>query len=163
MSASTSGCRPQDGSSRTSADRDRGEHRRRQEAQGHAVEQPAVALVQPPGAVRVRHERLEAEQEAHAEDGQGEEQDAADADRANRFRAQRSDDDRVHQPHRHPPDLGEDDRTRELQHRPQLVAKRHTLHYDRPKAHGTRLGDRAPGRGSGLRAEAGTPVLVRVM
>ncbi len=98
-----------------------------------------MALVQPPGAVRVRHQRLEAEQETHAEDREGEKQDAADADRANRFRAQRSDDDRVHQSHRHPPDLGENDGARELQHRPQLIAKRHSPHYDRHKAHGTRL------------------------
>ena len=108
-----------------------------------------MALVQPPGAVGVRHQRLEAEQQTHAEDGQGEEQDAADADRADRLRAQRSDDDRVHQPHRHPADLGEDDRARERQHRPQLVAKRHALHY-------IRLGGSRPAAGGSRRRGCGS-------
>jgi hypothetical protein len=42
--------------------------RRREQRQVHAVAQPAMALVQLTGAERLRHERVEAEKQAHAED-----------------------------------------------------------------------------------------------
>ena len=42
---------------------------------------------------------------------------------------ERADDDRVDDAHRHPADLGEHDRARQREHRPQFVAIRHALHY----------------------------------
>ena len=49
--------------------------------------------------------------------------DAADADRADRLGAERADHQRVDQPHRHPPELGEDDGHRQREHRAEFLAE----------------------------------------
>ena len=48
---------------------DEEEQRREHQREHDAASQPGQALVQPPGAVRLRHERVEAEQQAHGEHG----------------------------------------------------------------------------------------------
>jgi len=102
-----------------------GERRGDEEAETDAVDQPTVALVQPAGPVRVRDERLEAEQEAHPEDRHGLEQDAADADGTNGRGAERPDDDGVHDRHGDPADLGEHHRPGQGHHPSQFVSPRH--------------------------------------
>jgi hypothetical protein len=84
------------------------------------VEQPPVALVEPPGAVGLRHERVEAEQDPQAEDRQGHEETAADADGADGFRTEAADHERVDHAHEHPAEFGEHDRRGKAQHRAEL-------------------------------------------
>ena len=67
------------------------------------------------GAERLRHERVEAEKHAHAEDGGREEQDAAKPHGANGLRCEPADHERVDDAHEHPAELGDDDRPGERQ------------------------------------------------
>ena len=103
------------------------EGRRQQQCQGDAVAQPRTALVETPGAVRLRHQRVEAEQQAHAEHGVGEVNGVADAHRADRGGPERAHHDRVDHAHRHPAELGEDHGSRDPQHGFELVANQEGL------------------------------------
>ena len=60
-----------------------GEHRNGdQRAQPHAIDQPAVALVEPGRTKRLGDQRIESEQQAHRKDRDGEEEHAGEADGA---------------------------------------------------------------------------------
>jgi hypothetical protein len=100
-------------------------HDRHRQARAHrqAVHEPAVAVAVVAGAVGLRHERVEAQQQAHAEDGDGHVNRGADAGRADGRRAERRHHDGVHDTHRHPPQFGEHDRQRQAQHRGQFGAE----------------------------------------
>ncbi len=101
-----------------------GERHRGEQPEPQALPQPAPAGVVVAGAVGLRDDRVEAEQDAHAAGGQGEEQDAGEADAADGFRPERADHQRVDDAHRHPADLGEDDRPGEAPERPELAPPR---------------------------------------
>ncbi|MFI5179752.1 MAG: hypothetical protein ACHQO8_14370 [Vicinamibacterales bacterium] len=62
----------------------------------------------------------EPEEEAHAEDGDRVEQAAANADGAERLGPDAADEHGVDEPHRHPPELGDDDRAGETQESAEL-------------------------------------------
>ena len=83
--------------------------------QPHAAVQPAAAFGFVAGAVCLRDVGVEAEHQAHAENGDGREHATAESGRADRCRAERADHHRVHDPHHHPADLGEDDGAGEFQ------------------------------------------------
>ena len=76
------------------------------------------------GAVGLRHQRVEPEQQAHPEDGEGDVQRVADAGGADRRRSERRDHDRVDDAHAHPAELGQHDRHRQTQHRAQVPSGR---------------------------------------
>ena len=97
---------------------------RRQHRQVDAVAQPAMTLAQVAGAVGLRHEGVEPEQHAHAEDRGREIQDAAQADRADGFGREPADHQRVDDAHEHPAKLGHDDRPGQAQRRQQIAANR---------------------------------------
>ena len=82
-----------------------------------------MTVVDAPRAVRLRDERIEPEQQAHREHGDREEQHAREANRADRGGAEGTDHQRVHDPHRHPADLGDHDRGGERQHRAEFVTQ----------------------------------------
>jgi hypothetical protein len=99
------------------------------------------------GAVGLRHDGVEAEQHAHAAGGQREEQDAGEADAGDRFRTERPDHQRVDDAHRHPADLGEDDRPGEAAQRLQFVSpvRRRAQRRRHGRGHPTII----PGEGAG--------------
>ena len=82
-----------------------------------------MAFLEAAGAERVRHQRVEPQQQPHREHDDGREHRAADADGPDRLRAEPPDHQRVDDAHRHPTELGEDDRHREHEHRPELGAQ----------------------------------------
>ena len=82
---------------------------RESQSQPDAVAQPAAALAAGAGAVRLRNEGVESEQQAHSEYAEREEERAADADRADRLRAEPPHHGNVDELHRHPAHLGDDD------------------------------------------------------
>ena len=87
------------------------------------MQQPAMTLVEPAGAKCLRHQRVEPEQHPHAEDADGDEQRAAEADRADRFGPEGPDHERVDHAHGHPSELGDHDRRRQREHRTELGAE----------------------------------------
>ena len=91
-----------------------------QDGEREAVKQPPVTLVDAPRAERLRHERVESEQQSHPEEADGGEHAAAEARRADGLRAERPDHQRVDDAHAHPADFGEDDGDRELEQIAQL-------------------------------------------
>jgi hypothetical protein len=97
-----------------------GQRHRGEQPEPQALPQPAPAGVVIAGAVGLRHDGVEAEQDAHAAGGQGEEQDAGEADAADGFRPERADHQRVDDAHRHPADLGQDDGPGEAPERPKF-------------------------------------------
>ncbi len=99
---------------------DRQGHQRRQR---QAVEQPAVAVADVAGAERLRHQRVEAEQHAHAEDGNGDVQGGAHAHGADRLGSERPDHQRVDHAHGHPAKLGHHHGDGEAEHGDQFGAK----------------------------------------
>ena len=101
-----------------------GERHRGEQSEPQALPQPAPAGVVIAGAEGLRDDRVEAEQDPHAAGDQGEEQDAGEADAADGFRPERADHQRVDDAHRHPADLGQDDRPGEAPERPELAPPR---------------------------------------
>jgi molybdopterin molybdotransferase len=85
--------------------------------------EPSVALVFVARAVRLRHERVEPQQEAHGEDADAHEDRRPEADRADGFGADPPHHQRIHHPHRHPAQLRENDGERETEHRPEFLAE----------------------------------------
>jgi hypothetical protein len=85
------------------------------------VNEPAVALVRPAGPERLRHERVETEEQPHSENGDGKEGVGADAGRADRLGAEPAHREGVDDPHSDPAKLAEHDRTREREHRAELA------------------------------------------
>jgi len=73
-------------------------------------------------AVRLRDERVEAEQQPHREHTDRDEQHAAEADGTNRVRTKASDHQRIHDPHRHPSELRHHHGRGERQHRTEFAA-----------------------------------------
>ena len=103
------------------------------DGQDQAVQQPAVAVAVIAGAVGLRHQRVEPEQQAHAEDREGDVDRVADAGGADRRRSERRDHDRVDDAHAHPAELGQHDGHRQTQHRAKF----------RPEGRGHRDNDEA--------------------
>ena len=81
---------------------------------------PPGAVIEPVRAVRLGHERIEAEHDAHSEDRDRDEERAAHPDGANRRRPQRADHDGVDDSHAHPADLRQDHGAGEPQRGEQL-------------------------------------------
>jgi hypothetical protein len=79
-----------------------------------------VRVAHAAGAVRVRNDVVEAEEEAAAEDRDREEEISADAHRTDRRGANAAGEHGVDDPHRHPADLGDDYGTGEARQRAQL-------------------------------------------
>ena len=86
-------------------------------ASATAVNEPAMAILEVAGAERLRDQGVEPEQQPHREDRHADEQRAADADCADRFRAEPPHHQRVDHPHRHPAELRHHDRRGEPEHR----------------------------------------------
>ena len=74
------------------------------------MDQPAVAIVGVAGAVGLRDQGIEPEQQSHPEDGEGDVERVADAGRADRRRSERRDHHRVDQAHAHPAEFSQHDR-----------------------------------------------------
>ncbi len=100
-----------------------GDRQGQEQGERDAVQQPAMAVLQPSGAEGLRHERVETEQQAHGEDADAHEQRRSHAHRPDRLGTDPADHQGIDQPHRHPSELGEDDREREGEHRPELTAQ----------------------------------------
>jgi hypothetical protein len=105
------------------SDHDRGRRHRHNQAHDDAVQQPAMAVLETTGAERLRHQRIEAEQQAHRKDDDAHEQRAADTDGADGFRAQPSDHERVHHAHGHPSELRHHDWHGQGEHRPEFLSE----------------------------------------
>ena len=71
-------------------------------------------------AERLRNHRVQAEQQADAEDRHGQVQRVSQADGPKRFRPETPDHHRVDDPHCHPAEFGENDRPGQSQGRPQF-------------------------------------------
>ena len=116
------------GAASTSTDPER-ERDREPDRQPDAVDQRVVRVAERVAPERVGDHVVEAEQHPDTEDRERVEHGAPDAHRADRFRTEPPDDDRVDETHRHPAELGRDDGPREPYQRPQLgesvVARRH--------------------------------------
>jgi hypothetical protein len=85
------------------------------------MQEPAMAFLQASCAVGLRHERVESEQQAHHEDHDRHEERAADPDRANRFRTEPTDHQRIDDAHGHPSELRQNDWNGEVDHRPEFL------------------------------------------
>ena len=95
-----------------------------QRGENQAMVERPMRLFSVTGAGGVGDEVVEAEHHADAEDRNGEEDVAADADRADRLGADAPDEHHVDEPHRHPAELGQNDWNRQSGHRPQLEPQR---------------------------------------
>jgi len=103
---------------------DRRRHgQREQQAEVDPVGQVAAALLRLAGSMGRGDQSIQPEQESHAEDDHGEEDDPADADRAERLGADPADHQRVHHAHGHPAQFSQDHRDREGQGLPELEAQ----------------------------------------
>ena len=102
------------------------EHQSRHEdgAKVEAAPQGAMTIGHPPGAIGLGDHGIETQQEAFAENGEGEEQNAAQADRADGGGAirQAADHDGIDDAHGHPAEFGDDQRPGERQQRPPFAA-----------------------------------------
>jgi len=76
-----------------------------------------------PRAERLRDERVEAEQQAHREHRDGEEDHARETRRGDRVGPETPDHQRIDGAHRDPSDLGDDERCREREHRAQFASQ----------------------------------------
>jgi hypothetical protein len=76
-----------------------------------------VTFVEAPGPERLRHQRIESEEQPHREDRDREEHHARQADRPDRARPEAADHDGVDDAHRDPAELGHHDGRRQRQHR----------------------------------------------
>ena len=96
---------------------------RRHQRELHAAGEPAAAQQEIARAIGLGHQRVETEQQAHAENREAEMHRVADARGADRGRAERAHHDRVDHAHPHPAQLGQDDRHRQAQGRLQFCSQ----------------------------------------
>ena len=96
---------------------------RQQGAKREAVEQPAMAVADVAGAIRLRHQRVESQQHAHPEDREGDVHGGADANGADRLGTERPHHQRVDHAHGHPAEFGHHHGDGEAEHRDQFRAK----------------------------------------
>jgi len=86
------------------------------------VQQAQVAAAHVPGAVGLRDDRVQSEQQADTGDGDQHEGRPPHADGADRFRVDAADHHHVDDAHGDPADLGHDHRHGDAEHRPDLVS-----------------------------------------